>query len=148
MPRSDDPLLFLRLKHNVRRRTVREIACLLRNTVAGGQRFYCLLTDDRELQRLNRLFFRKDYPTDVLSFPEPGSDDFLGEIAISVDRAAEQTKQFGHSLETEIAILMLHGLLHLKGMDHEKDGGRMAQAEARWRKRLGLPAALIERTRP
>lgn len=97
--------------------------------VAGGRRFTCLLTDDRELSRLNRQFLGKDYPTDVLAFPEPGPDGFLGEMAISVDRAAEQARRFGHSVEDEIGILMLHGLLHLIGMDHESDRGRMARAE-------------------
>ncbi len=52
---------------------------------------------------------------------------------------------FGHSVEDEIRILMLHGVLHLAGMDHERDGGRMARAEAAWRRKLGLPPALTER---
>ena len=116
-------------------------------TVAAGRRFSCLLTDDRELLRLNREFLGKEYATDVLSFPEPGPDDFLGEMAISVERAKEQARSRGHSLDEEIGILMLHGLLHLLGMDHETDRGRMARAETRWRKKLGLPAGLIERVR-
>ncbi len=115
--------------------------------VAGGRPFCCLLTDDRELRRLNRQFLGKDYPTDVLSFPEPGPDGFLGEMAISVERAREQAAEFGHRLDEEIRILMLHGLLHLMGMDHANDRGRMARAETRWSKRLGLPAGLIERAR-
>jgi probable rRNA maturation factor len=68
-------------------------------------------------------------------------------MAISVDRARLQARQYGHSLEEEIGILQLHGLLHLLGMDHYGDGGRMRREENRWRERLGLPAGLIERSR-
>ena len=56
-----------------------------------------------------------------------------------------QAREFGHSLSDEIRILMLHGVLHLLGMDHETDRGEMARAEARWRKKLNLPASLIAR---
>ena len=70
---------------------------------------------------------------------------YLGEIAISHHRAAAQAADFGHALEDEIRILMLHGLLHLLGMDHETDRGAMRRAETRWRRRLGLPVGLIER---
>ncbi len=66
---------------------------------------------------------------------------------ISADRAREQAREFGHSIHNEICILMLHGVLHLAGMDHERDGGAMARAEARWRKMFGLPTGLIERVR-
>ena len=59
--------------------------------------------------------------------------------------AREQSAAYDHGFETEICILMLHGLLHLLGMDHETDNGRMAAAEADWRQRLALPAGLIER---
>jgi probable rRNA maturation factor len=69
----------------------------------------------------------------------------LGEIAISVDRAKEQAAEFGHTIDEEIRVLMLHGLLHLLGMDHERDRGRMRREETRWRKELDLPVGLIER---
>jgi probable rRNA maturation factor len=115
--------------------------------VTKGRRFDCLLTDDRELRRLNRDFLAHDYPTDVLSFPSGSNNGFAGEIAISVNRAAEQAAEFGHDLEQEIEILMLHGVLHLIGMDHEKDRGTMARAEKQWRKYFQLPASLIERVR-
>lgn len=147
MPTLEDPLIFLRVHGGLPRRRLREFARQLAATVAGGRRFTCLLTDDRELRRLNRQFLGKDYPTDVLSFPEPGPDDFLGEMAISVERAAAQAREYGHAVEDEIGILLLHGLLHLTGMDHETDRGRMARAEKRWRKALGLPSALVERAR-
>jgi len=71
----------------------------------------------------------------------------LGEIAISFERAKEQAGEFGHSVIQEIEILMLHGLLHLLGMDHEADRGQMSRSERKWRASLGLPAGLIERVR-
>jgi len=67
--------------------------------------------------------------------------------AISAARARVQAAAIGHSLENEIRILMLHGVLHLTGLDHETDSGEMARAEMRWRRKLGLPAGLIQRTR-
>ena len=99
---------------------------------------------------MNRDFLGQDYATDVLSFPlagsaSPGHGHLLGDVAISLARARAQARQFGHSTEQEIQILMLHGLLHLLGFDHETDRGRMARAEKRWRARLGLPGGLIER---
>ncbi len=145
MSDSEDPLIFLRAPRGLARGRLREFAAEIRSSVVRGARFSCLLTDDRELRRLNREFLGKDYPTDVLAFPEPGPDGFLGELAISVDRARDQALALGHALEDEIRILMLHGLLHLAGMDHEKDRGRMARAENKWRGHFGLPVGLIER---
>jgi probable rRNA maturation factor len=113
--------------------------------VAPKRALTCLITSDAELQRLNREFRRKDYPTDVLSFPS-GNGQELGEIAISLDRALEQASRMGHSVEEELRILILHGILHLCGMDHETDSGGMARAERGWRKKFGLPAGLIERS--
>ena len=115
----------------------------LSRAVAAGRPFDCLITGDAELHRLNRTFLGNDYPTDVLSFPNAGVP---GEIAISAELAAAQAQSFGHSLLDEIRILMLHGLLHLSGMDHEKDRGEMARAEAHWRSKFGLPQTLIART--
>ena len=91
-------------------------------------------------------FRGKDYATDVLSFPaEPSDARHLGDLAISTLRARAQAREFGHSTEDELRILMLHGVLHLLGHDHETDRGRMARVESRWRKELGLPNGLIER---
>jgi probable rRNA maturation factor len=142
MSDSEELVLFRRAPGSLPRRELREFAGSLRDAVARGREFHCLITDDRELRRLNRQFRGADYATDVLSFP---SDDagWLGEIAISADRAAEQAREFGHSRADEIRILMLHGVLHLLGMDHERDRGEMARAEARWRRQLRLPAGLI-----
>ncbi|HEY1759524.1 MAG TPA: rRNA maturation RNase YbeY [Bryobacteraceae bacterium] len=127
----------------IRRRPLREFLIETASLVTPGRSVNCLITDDHELRELNRRFLRKDYATDVLSFPSAGNH--AGELAISLDRAAEQAAAFGHSIEEELRILMLHGLLHLAGMDHETDSGEMARAEARWRKRLQLPPGLVER---
>jgi len=122
---------------------------VLRDRVLGGRTFSCMVTTDAELRRLNRTFRRQDYATDVLSFPANPQgalpDGYLGDLAISWQRAREQASEFGHSMETEIRVLMLHGVLHLAGMDHETDAGEMKRTEMRWRKKLGLPASLIER---
>ncbi len=138
-------VLFRRTRLNVSRASLERFARLLRDRVAGGRDFECLITSDRELERLNRQFRGRPYPTDVLSFP--AGDGFLGSLAISAPRAAAQAAEYGHKLEQELHILMLHGLLHLLGMDHETDRGRMARAEAGWRRRLALPHGLIERAR-
>jgi probable rRNA maturation factor len=120
----------------------------LRENVAGGRSFECLITSSGELRRLNREFRGKDAPTDVLSFPSgDGGGSFIGSVAVSWQRAGAQAREHGHSLEAELRILMLHGVLHLLGMDHETDSGRMARAESRWRLRLRLPDGLIERAR-
>jgi len=105
--------------------------------------FHVRLTGDAELRRLNATFRGTDCPTDVLSFPAGGAG--LGDIAISMGRARAQAARYGHSLEEEIRVLMLHGVLHLLGMDHETDGGRMRRAEMRWRRKLGLSLSLTER---
>jgi len=98
------------------------------------------------MRRLNRDFRGQDHPTDVLSFPAIGAAaPYLGDLAISIQRARAQARRFGHEVEEEIRILMLHGLLHLLGMDHENGDPRMHRAERRWRLRLGLVPGLIER---
>ncbi len=151
MPDPDSCLVFHSLPSYVQRKRLGQYAGDLRKRLARGRGFVCLFADDRELRRLNRRFRGVDRATDVLSFPSGGAGlqpaRELGDIAISVERAARQAAEQGHSLETELRILMLHGVLHLKGLDHENDGGRMARAETRWRRRFGLPAGLIERAR-
>ena len=105
-----------------------------------------LVTGSRELRALNARFRNKKHATDVLSFPAPPfSDGFAGDIAVSVDIAARNARQLGHSTGDEIRILILHGILHLAGYDHEHDRGEMAKKEMLLRRRLALPAALIER---
>ena len=103
-----------------------------------------LVTGNREIQSLNRDFRKKDKPTDVISFPSEAVG-MAGDIAISVDIARQNGVELGHGALTELKILILHGILHLAGFDHETDNGRMSRKEARLRKQLGLPAGLIER---
>ena len=105
-----------------------------------------LLTTDDGIRALNRRFRKKNKATDVLSFPvDDPRFGSAGDLAISVETAARQAREQGHSLRVEVRVLMLHGLLHLKGMDHETDEGKMARKERRLRARLGLPMGLIER---
>jgi probable rRNA maturation factor len=131
----------------VRPRAIELFARKLQRELAKGRPFDVLITGDAELQRLNREYRGKDYATDVLSFPQEDPGAVLGDLAISAARARAQAREFGHSTEDEIRILILHGVLHLTGMDHEADSGAMARAEKRWRARLGLPNGLIERVR-
>ena len=146
MPADGNLILYRRAGTGLPKRELRTFADRLRDTLTGGRPFTCMITDDRELERLNRMFLGKDYPTDVLSFPAGGSG-LIGELAISVERAREQADAYGHDHADEIRILMLHGVLHLLGMDHEHDRGAMARAEKRWRQEFGLPVGLIERSR-
>lgn len=107
-----------------------------------------LLTGNYQMRILNRSFRGKDKPTDVISFPaiDVVRSKFAGDLAISVDIAAANARRLGHSMEDELRVLILHGLLHLAGHDHETDNGEMARKESRLRKLLGLPSALIART--
>ena len=108
---------------------------------------HVLVTNNREMQSLNRRFRSKDMPTDVLSFPSaptpPG--DLAGDIAISAEIASRSASQLGHAPAQEIKILALHGILHLAGYDHEKDHGEMARKESQLRRLLRLPVGLTER---
>jgi len=107
-----------------------------------------LLTTSAEMKSLNRRFRGKDKATDVLSFPaEPGGDKKLaGEIAIATEIAGQNARLLGHGVAEEIKILALHGILHLRGYDHECDNGQMARREKQLRGELGLPPGLIQRT--
>jgi|SRR5882724_1099037 len=157
MPVHEPLVLMRRASSGLRPGRLEAFARALRRRVTGGREFQCLITGDTEMQRLNREFRGKDCPTDVLSFPSgPGAPKknglagmpgqlSLGDIAISLERARVQAREFGHTVDDEICILMLHGVLHLMGMDHERDAGAMARAEAEWRWKLRLPSALIER---
>lgn len=173
MPDGDSCVLFHVPARGVSRRDLREFATELEQGPAKRRSFCCVITNDGEVRRLNREYRKKDYPTDVLSFPAapggplaprrakppappggatapappPNGTGFLGDVVISWDRARAQAAEHGHSVADEIRILMLHGALHLAGMDHENDGGQMARAERRWRKKLNLPEGLIERVR-
>lgn len=138
---SGQPSLLPREK-----RELRAFARTLASRVGDGHPFTCLITGDKEVQRLNRTFLTHDYPTDVLSFPSSDPSACLGDLAISAQRAGAQAEIFGHARIDEIRILMLHGFLHLIGMDHERDRGEMARAERKWRTDLRLPVTLLART--
>lgn len=124
------------------RRTRRELR--LRGTIN------VLLTSSAEMRSLNRQFRHKDKATDVLSFPSlegvRTTAHAAGELAISLDIARENANHLGHSVAEEVKILVLHGILHLAGFDHERDNGEMAQEESRLRKKLKLNVSLIERS--
>jgi probable rRNA maturation factor len=102
------------------------------------------LASDIRVRSLNRRYRRKDTATDVLSFPA-GEPFALGDIVIAEGVARRQARAAGHSLQTELRVLALHGLLHLLGYDHERDSGRMARLEGRLRRRGGLRQGLLER---
>ena len=107
------------------------------------------LVSDRLVRRLNRDYRGHDTPTDVLSFPaDDGLARHLGDIVIARGVARRQARAAGHSERVELRVLALHGLLHLLGFDHERDGGQMRRVEARLRRKGGLRQGLIERQRP
>jgi len=111
---------------------------------AEGSTFSVAFVSDRRMTELNKLFRGKDSTTDVLSFPheadefETHEQHFLGDIVISAEQAAKQANENGLSLELEIKQLMLHGVLHLCGYDHEADGGEMNARELELRDALGI----------
>ena len=110
------------------------------------------VTSSSRLRSLNRRFRGADQPTDVLSFPSlrvgnAQLKSLAGDVVISANIARDNANRLGHPLENEVKILVLHGILHLAGWDHEHDAGQMARKESRLRRQLKLEAALIERTR-
>jgi probable rRNA maturation factor len=112
--------------------------------------FSVLLTGDERLRALNLQFRGMDKPTDVLSFPalpETANGGRGGDLAISLETASVQAAAYGHTLQMEVKILILHGLLHLAGYDHERDQGQMSRRESRLRKQFALPAGLVERSK-
>lgn len=127
---------------------------VLRARKAAGLRapIDVLVTSSAAIRRLNRQFRQQNKATDVLSFPsEPDAQSgrrsrLAGDVAISADIARQNSARLGHPVAQEIKILVLHGILHLAGFDHERDNGRMARREAELRRALKLPVALIERT--
>ena len=103
-----------------------------------------VFVSDAAIKKLNWQFRGKNQTTDVLSFPTKAEDfesdnqSQLGEAVISVERAAAQAKENGLTFSNEIEQLILHGLLHLSGYDHETDNGEMSRLELRLRKKLGI----------
>ena len=109
-----------------------------------------LVTSSAELRSFNQRFRGANKATDVLSFPAQQvslqTKRVAGEVAISADIARENAGRLGHSVADEVKILVLHGILHLAGFDHERDNGEMARKESRLRRQLKLEGSLIERT--
>jgi probable rRNA maturation factor len=109
-----------------------------------------VLTNDAQIQALDRDFLGKDAPTDVLSFPACETDPdtgcrYLGDIVISVPRAEVQSIAMGHSLEAELSLLVIHGVLHLLGHDHAgvEEKARMWAAQSEILTRLGIPPTIV-----
>jgi probable rRNA maturation factor len=108
-----------------------------------GRDITVCLVSDAAMARLNRVFRRKPGPTDVLSFPANGtsaasSSSYLGDIAISPETARRNARRFARPFSEELRVLILHGVLHLLGYDHESDHGEMVRLERRLRRRLGV----------
>ena len=110
---------------------------LCRHLAVSHCDFTLILSNDRTIRRLNQTFCLKDEPTDILSFQtlpkdqkaDPFENQSLGDMMISVETAYRQAIQQGHSLEKELDILLIHGILHLLGYDHETDQGQMHRKE-------------------
>lgn len=116
---------------------------IMRVSEAKDKTFTVAFVPDKRMKELNSLFRGKDTTTDVLSFPHEADDfdpssDNLGDIVISAEQAEKQAKENELSLDDEIKQLILHGLLHLCGYDHETDGGEMNKRELRLRKKLDI----------
>jgi probable rRNA maturation factor len=117
------------------------LGLLLTALAPGAGSLGVRFSGDREVRRLNRTYRGKDKTTDVLSFPGDVAEggEHLGDILISVPVARRQAEAAGHSVEREIKILLLHGILHCMGYDHETDQGEMERLERRLR-RTWIPA--------
>ena len=133
------------------RRSLERFGRLLRREVAGDREFAVCIASDKVLRAANLRFRGIDRVTDVLAFPHRRPARLgrhgrqLGDILISAGRAQAQAQRLGHSTGKELRVLLLHGLLHLLGYDHEVDSGSMKLVERRWRRRLGIPPGLLER---
>lgn len=130
-------------RHSISVPRLRQFVSLLsRRLQLDSQRFTIVLVSDRVIRRLNRDFRNQDKPTDVLSFPT-GPEDLphlakpgLGDMIISVETARRQAFARHHSLERELCVLVIHGLLHLLGYDHEVDRGKMRRKELKLQREL------------
>lgn len=149
---SDDeigPVLLNRQRRvKLRLPELRQFLLRLQREVAPVRAFSLCLVSDAAMRRYQRRFRGKDAPTDVLSFGSGnGGGRWAGDLLISAETARRQARRLGHTAETEIKVLALHGLLHLLGFDHQapRETVRMAGAERRWRRRLALPESLTER---
>lgn len=131
---------------DVRERALSNFAAIVKRKLGLSGEVVVRVTTNEQMREFNRRFRRKDEATDVLSFPSD-EPSIAGDIAISADIAARNAAALGHPTETELKILILHGMLHLAGYDHEIDSGEMRTREAALRRKFKLPVGLIERTR-
>ncbi|MDO8445336.1 MAG: rRNA maturation RNase YbeY [Deltaproteobacteria bacterium] len=103
-----------------------------------------LFMDDEDIRELNREYRKKNRPTDVLSFPMREGEfgdlnpDLLGDVVISLDTAKRQAEERGETLEEEITLLLIHGILHLLGFDHEKNTAEARRMQAKEKELAGL----------
>ncbi|MBZ7985417.1 rRNA maturation RNase YbeY [Campylobacter sp. Cr9] len=108
-----------------------------------------VLTNNDEMQEINKNTRNIDKTTDVLSFPHDNTfldTNFLGSLVINMQLAQEKANELGHSLEDEVSLLFIHGMLHLLGYDHEVDNGEMRELEIKLINEFNLPNSLIVRT--
>ncbi len=125
-------------------------AALAHQAVSADTDLTLVLTGDSQVRKLNREFLGIDAPTDVLSFPAGETDPetgrlYLGDILISIPRAESQAQSGGHTLEAELQLLVVHGVLHLLGHDHAEaqEKARMWAAQAQVLERIGIPSSII-----
>jgi probable rRNA maturation factor len=150
-------MIYIEINHDFSDKTLLERAArvtLESSTSFGAEAdMTIVLTDDAQLHKLNREYLGVDAPTDVLSFPADEEDPetgvpYLGDILISIPRAAQQAKAAGHSVEDEAQLLVVHGTLHLLGHDHAEaeEKARMWKAQSGVMSMLGLSHVKIQDT--
>jgi probable rRNA maturation factor len=110
--------------------------------------FELIVVNNKSIQELNKEYRKIDKATDVLSFPLDVACEYMpiGSVIISADKVIEKANELGHSVEDEFKLLLIHGLLHLTGYDHETDNGEMREKEEELIKQFNLPESLIVRT--
>ncbi len=144
--READLVIFRKQVVGVNEQALSRFVARARRAVKLRGTVTVLITSNAEMKKLNFCFRNKNKATDVLSFSAMSNPkNIAGDVAISVEIARENAKNLGHAVSDEIKILILHGILHLAGYDHEIDDGEMAAKEHRLRKVLRLPVTLIER---
>src|ERR1700761_6945041 len=139
---------FMKYKAALKMRELRGFLSRAKSAAGLHGEVSVLLAGDATIRTLNRDYRKKDKATDVLSFPvgdfHGDAPKQAGDLAISLETAQRQAEEHGHSLQIEVKVLMLHGLLHLAGYDHETDRGQMARKETALRKEFDLPSGLIQ----
>jgi probable rRNA maturation factor len=145
--REENLIVFRKQVVGMNEQALARFVVRARNAIKLRGTVTVLITGNAEMKKLNLCFRNKNKATDVLSFTAAlyPNNDIAGDVAISVEIARENAKNLGHAVSDEIKILILHGILHLAGYDHETDQGEMAAKEHRLRKVLRLPVTLIER---